>query len=240
MKYLILTFILLMNGTQIRAGNDSGSGGDTYGKEFEIIANELLKVMKINKDSPIIKRHKIDLHLLELEISRTVIRTAEKVFLDGKEVDASKYTPTDYIAGIINLSRERWRKKNLLKRIELVAHEYMGILKLERNNYEVSIDLTEFILITHEKIKNNPLLKVNLYYGNRKHISSMISMHSRSVICDETLDEYLMMVRQAEDEALNNCQAYKSNCKVIGYETDAVISLESPGFRYCDITVIAK
>ncbi len=237
MRVLITIFFLSLILTKGYCGDDGGSGGDVYGKEFELLGREFSKVIKEFDGSAILRKWEVDADLFLAAIEATLLRSdeGENVVLKGKEVDAIKNPEKKSIL----INRTRWRGMSLLKRMEMVVHEYLGILGKEVNQYAVSNEFSDFIILAYRKIKDHPLLEVDLHYGYRRLETTF---HARNKICDPSVPDFQMLLKEAEQEAISRCQLYneEAECELRMTETREVISVKLIGYRYCEITIIAK
>src|SRR3990167_4896319 len=87
MKNLIVVMAILFSQISF-AGNDGGSGGDTYAKEFEMLARALHKTFKSHENHPILLKWRLKPSLFELAINTTLLRSADSsdVVLNSYEV----------------------------------------------------------------------------------------------------------------------------------------------------------
>lgn len=233
MKYFILLIAICFSANTY-AGNDGGSGGDAYGKEFEMLGRSLLQTFQQNENHPVLRKWNIKPSLFEMVINTTVLRSADRsmVVLDGREVDAIKNPDTRQIL----INEDRWRARTLLQRIELVLHEYLGILGVERDQYQVTNELSDLVVQTYNRVKNSKAENINLFYGHQKVINSVNSQ----IICNESSLAFKDALELAKQEALAKCALYNSDCKVRLTEVEAIISPVMIGYKYCSVTVIAK
>jgi hypothetical protein len=233
MKYLIL--LLLASFIQpCFAGDDPGGGGDTYAKEFEMLGRALHKTFAAHPEHPLLVKWNLKPSLFEMAINTTLLRSADgtEVILDGMEVDAINHYHNQIV---IMINQDRWIEKSLLKKLELVLHEYLGILGVEKNNYPVTNEFADLVIETYNRIKNTVAQDVNLYFGKQKVTAPM----SSASICDATSTTYKDAVEVASYEAISKCQLYNKKCSIISVEGVAVISSTMIGYKYCSITAIA-
>ena len=156
MKFLIylislVTFTFAHSGS----GGAGGHGGD--GKSFEfystgkVILHELSLLSK-DELKEIHPQLTVDEFKYALEKTR-VISTQEDLFVDGKNVDAKNVIEKNL--PVIYINRDRWvaHKDNIVTKMALVAHEYLGITKSLFDNGEWNHYLVSENLISKLKIK---------------------------------------------------------------------------------------
>ena len=233
MKLLVLLMSVLFIQPSF-AGNDGGSGGDAYAKEFEMLARELHKTFSSNENNPVLIKWRLKPSLFELAVNTTLLRSSDssEVVLDSMEVDAINYQNKRLIV----INQDRWRQRTLLQKIELTLHEYLGILGIEKGNYIATNELSDLVVQTYNRVKNSSSDQINLFYGNQKPASSVNS----STICDQSLPSYHDAVELAKNEALTKCSLHSKSCKILSLTAEPVISTVFFGYKYCSITAIAK
>ncbi|MES2769967.1 MAG: hypothetical protein V4596_12550 [Bdellovibrionota bacterium] len=233
MKLLALLIVILITPPSF-AGNDGGSGGDAYAKEFEMLARELHKTFKQDESNPALIKWRLKPSLFELVVNTTLLRSADgsEVILDAMEVDAINYKNRR----LILINQDRWRQRSLLQRLELTLHEYLGILDIEKGNYIVTNELSDLIVQTYNRIKNSNSNQINLFYGNQKIGSSMNS----AIICDQSSPAYADAVELAKNEAITKCSLQNKSCKILSLTAEPIISSLVMGYKYCSVTAIAK
>ena len=233
MKYLSLLLIVLFTNTSF-AGNDGGSGGDTYAKEFEMLGRALADTFKQNENHPVLQKWRLKSSLFELAVNTTLLRSSDgsEVVLDSYEVDAINYENKRLIV----INQDRWRQKSLLQKLELTLHEYLGILGIEKGNYIVTNELSDLIVQTYNRVKKSNSNLLNLFYGNQKIVSPVNS----SVICDSNSAAYKDAIELAKNEALAKCSLQSKKCDILMVTTEQKISSVMIGYKYCSVTAIAK
>lgn len=124
---IVSHFALGFNGS---AGGIDAGGGDAYAAEFVGLAHQLVDMATELEDSP------VDADELKAAIRETEVQTLDKVFLNGIEKDAVNFPSRK----LIELSRSRWDEiqDDVLRRYRLVLHEYLGILKMNDEDYQIS------------------------------------------------------------------------------------------------------
>lgn len=117
------------------AGPITSGGGDGYAAEFTKFAYAIVGILK-NSPSTFISPS-----LLKNAIENTRVITKERLIWQNEEVGAINYPSTNKI----ELSREHWRilQGDNLKKLVLVFHEYLGILKIDDSRYQISNKLFE-------------------------------------------------------------------------------------------------
>ena len=115
-----------------QGGANSGGGGDTVAIQFIQTANRLAEHLLFLQEDD---RRGLDPRALgEAVFSVQVQSTEDKLILNGASVDAINYPSEKRIL----LSRSGWEKANPELRQVLVLHEYLGILGVRDDHYQVS------------------------------------------------------------------------------------------------------
>jgi hypothetical protein len=233
MKSLLLT-LLIFTSPFVFAGNDGGHGGDTYGKEFEELGRILHQTMLENSSSPVLAKWNVKPSLFLMAVESTLLRSAEgsEVRLNGYEVDLINNSDTH----IILLNRTRWREKNLYDKLQIVLHEYLGIIKIEVDHYYASNDFSDILVKAYNNAKKIPYMtNANVFYGYQEITTSL----GTTTICNPQTQVYKDALANAETVAMEKCKLNKLDCRVIERNIEPVISVLTIGYRYCSITVVA-
>ncbi len=135
LKYFSLTILIVCQFTfEVRAGHETGHGGDGRASEFIAIAQQLLKDLKAQ---PI---PGIDTAKLESAISQARVRSSADTLTDidsGEEVDAINHpqkTPPEIV-----INRSAWDTiASGFERRRLVLHEYLNIAGVDDRKYQLS------------------------------------------------------------------------------------------------------
>ncbi|MBK9321580.1 MAG: hypothetical protein IPM97_01250 [Bdellovibrionaceae bacterium] len=135
LKYFSLTILIVCQFVfEVRAGHETGHGGDGRASEFVAMAQLLLKDLKAQ---PI---PGIDTAKLESAISQTKVRSSADTLSDidsGKKVDAINHpqkTPPEIV-----ISRSAWDTiASGFERRRLVLHEYLNIAGVDDRQYQLS------------------------------------------------------------------------------------------------------
>lgn len=139
MKLLVALLMGLALSTASYAEQGTRGGGDQVAYEFAVAANRLLKLFQENESlRQLVPQLRVE--ALE-EATRTVqLESRDRLFLEKREVDAINYP----VEKRIEVSAARWNgnKKSGISRLSLVAHEYMGILGIDDENYKVSYQIS--------------------------------------------------------------------------------------------------
>lgn len=136
MKKLFVFLAVMVTGLGARAGGwEGGNAGDAYAAEFVFSGRDVLQRLELLAAAgmPAMSTDK----LREVMQTTTVV-TEDKVTVGGLERDAAN----DPAHKMIHLNRRRWvqyRQSDETKaRLQLVLHEYLGIVGVEDGKYQVS------------------------------------------------------------------------------------------------------
>lgn len=132
---LFLLIILSVFSTTAIAGDGVGNGGDSIASEFILTAKDALRILKGKSE---VKKY-LDVDKFEIAILNTKISsTDDSLILNDIEVDAINYPEQKRI----KINRSRWldlrSSSRTVSRFNLVMHEYLGIMKIEDNQYSLS------------------------------------------------------------------------------------------------------
>jgi hypothetical protein len=133
---LICSMLLSLEGL---AGNSVLNGGDSVSIEFVAIARIALADLTLeNLSGP----NQETAMQIKAQIDQIKVYSQDRTFLtDGQEVDAINEPQ----AKKITVGRFRWsiQKNHMRQRLQLVLHEYIGVLGYDDNNYVLSQPLLE-------------------------------------------------------------------------------------------------
>lgn len=169
-KFFFLIHILFAVPTWAYEGWDHGNAGDSYAAEFVMTAKDLVLHLKTLPSGEL---DEVNLALLIGAIETTTVRTEDQLLYKGREVEAIN----DPDQKLILLNRSIWRSRraenNTIARYTFVLHEYLGIMRVNDEQYKVSGPLVALL-----DLKNynpalwwNPLnpvnyITMNLVYSN--------------------------------------------------------------------------
>ena len=113
-------------------GGTSGGGGDSYSLEFVSLAYNIISTLKTQ---PIAG---IDLTKLARAVATTRVNSKALLTLNGNLVDAINYP--DAKNPRIEISRSGWDHliADPAEKMSLVLHEYLGILRVDDRQYQIS------------------------------------------------------------------------------------------------------
>ncbi len=145
MKIIFSAFIIFLLANFAKAesgGNSVGNGGDASAEEFVESARKCVQYLNSAQlDSGL----SIIVSVIENHIGLTQVNSTENdLWLRGTQVDAINYPEEHKI--IIN--RKRWQTLKLgqvVTRMTLVLHEYLGVAGFDDGKYEISQKLIEII-----------------------------------------------------------------------------------------------
>jgi hypothetical protein len=222
------------------AGNEGGHGGDLYSMEFvtlgKILLTGLTKTESVN--SQLFAKSKFSLGSFRIAIANTRVVSAEgsEVQLRGHEVDGINNSDLKNIL----LNRTRWREDDLLERLKLTLHEYFGILAVEQDSYDVSIEFEPLLKEIARKMTETGAtdgLMANLYYGRALLIPGL----TQSLTCDSNSAEFAQYVAFSRSQAESKCLlSGKKTCQLISQTAVPVISTQTMGLRYCEISTVIR
>ena len=159
--FLILQMSLPIWGQQNRhekiKGNEGSGGGAFFAAEFSFLGYNAVSSIKKIPNFPIKPQQ------FKRVVESTIVEFTRDILRDGNglEVDAQNFP----YRKLIRVNYNRWDKMQFspLQKLQLVIHEYLGILKINDSGYRVS----KLILDGGVKIKelNCKILYVNNYQG---------------------------------------------------------------------------
>lgn len=244
MKNLVLSFSLFLvlgfSFANAFAGNEGAHGGDPYGLEFATLGDELSKLLnKYETVHPDLfqKYHFTALRFASsVKSTRLVSGEGSDVILNGNEVDAIN---TPQLSQIL-INRTRWRESELSARVKLVLHEYFGILAVEQDRYNASLDFKEFTELAIQEIKQkipSSSFMVNLFYGRCLSVPSLVQTST----CDDDPARLAQAKSCALAQAEGSCRiSGRSQCRLVSMSPTPTISTAVIGLRYCEVLVIMK
>ncbi len=230
---LSLLFIFSFNNFS-QAGNEGAYGGDTYALEFISLGGKIAKALN-NAEASLLSKWGLSTSKFKEAVNSVRVVSAEgsEVVLNGAEVDAINYPDRNEIL----MNRTRWREGNLKSRLKIVLHEYFGILNIERNSYEASLEFAPFIGALAKNLAKNSSSEINLFYGRCLAVPSLSETGS---MCDANSEKVQKAEACAKFSAEGKCRLEKNNCELISLDYEVVISTVQIGLRYCEVTAIIK
>jgi len=169
-KFLILIQILFSVPALAVDGWEHGNAGDSYAAEFVMTAKDL--VIRL-KTLPSTELKEVNLALLIGAIETTTVRTEDKLIYKGLEVEAVN----DPDQKMIHLNRSIWRSRrsenSTIARYTFVLHEYLGIMRVNDDQYKVSGPLVALLDLKNYNPSMwwNPLNPVNYITMNMVYSS---------------------------------------------------------------------
>ncbi len=218
-------------------GNEGGHGGDPYASEFYILGKicaaslaesnqEILKTLSADGES----------FLKTVNQSRIVSANSEDMILNGYEVGAINFPSSQ----IIKVNSKIWKRLNLDQKIQLVLHEYLGLMSIELDTYNISSNLRKWTHELSEYIANEPQFKnlnVNMFFGN---CSAAVPLQQAST-CDASSVNYAKALTCAQAQAETLCRSSgQKSCEQISLVATEFIDSKLIGLRQCIIEVIMK
>jgi hypothetical protein len=137
-------------------GSEVGNGGDTWSIDFVSTANRTAE--EISRMTPE-QRYGVEPLSLSKTIELTKVEsTPEPIFIGGIQKTAINYPNQKKIL----LSRPSWDAvKNMIVKRRLALHEFLGIMRIDDQNYQIS-----------SKIYANEMIGVNPCEGNEDKLRS--------------------------------------------------------------------
>jgi hypothetical protein len=222
------------------AGNEGAHGGDPYGLEFQTLGHSVLDALSAN--DPNLQKLELKWHFTATDFANAlqsvhvVSGEHNQVILNGNEVDAINNESNNQIL----VNRTRWREDDLISRVQLVLHEYFGILNVERDRYDASFEFAFLTQAVAKKISSqdaNHEFMANLFYGFSESIPALTDEST----CKAGSDSLTQATARAESEAQNKCLlSGKSKCSLVSTTYDPKLSETEMGLRYCEITSIVQ
>lgn len=214
-------------------GNEGPHAGDAYAFEFMELGTELAEYLSRPEFNPLLQAHKIDLEGFKRALNRRVYSyEPEFVMVNNNVVDAVNFDtePT-------RVNRLNWRRARLIQKLKAVFHEYLGVMGIERDNYNVSIYFIKMLEDLAQKLltdQNSP----NLFYG--------VCVASPPITyvgptCQGTEPWFKSAEKCAEQAARQNCELDRRiECSPPRTFTREVKSKHMAGIEFCEVTVIVK
>ncbi len=232
-------FIFIMQSFS-NAGNEGGHGGDPYAIEFSTIGNFISKslIQYEIKNPQIFRKWNFTSTNFKEAVASIRITSSEgpEVILRGQEVDAINFPDKS----LILVNRTRWRESSLHSRVQLVLHEYFGILDVERDHFQASIDFAAFSIEVTKTISSKNSSEsfiANIYYGQCISVPALIS----SSTCETSSTSFYQAKKCALAQAEGKCRlSGKAQCQLLSLIPTAKVSKEPVGLRYCEILAIMK
>ncbi|MGZ3695170.1 MAG: hypothetical protein ACXWQO_13605 [Bdellovibrionota bacterium] len=220
-------------------GNEGGHGGDPYALEFSGIAKALGdKLVKEEERSPqAFQKWKFTGATFQKAAKNTRFTSAESedMILRGQEVDAINFPDQS----LIKVNRARWRELNFRARTQLVLHEVFGILNVERDSFEASLDFKTFVANASKEMETElaDSAQMNLFYGQCQSFPSLSETSTCGSGTEKLEKAQICAVNQAEAK----CRlSGKGACEILNTSYTPKMSATAFGLRYCDVLVLMK
>ncbi|MBK9294827.1 MAG: hypothetical protein IPM57_10375 [Oligoflexia bacterium] len=231
MKPLKIFLILATLTTPALAGNDGPGAGDMYAYEFTWLAKSVAKHLT-TKDFSDAKIETTPKELLET-ISQTRVYSKEKVYIDSFEVDAANYSKSKKI----ELNRQRWRNSNIYQRSKLAIHEFLGILSLEWNHYDLSHPLSKKIEQALDRaIASGEVDLPHIHYG---YCSKTPALEERDY-CEPLTRQANELKACAISMAMKRCEMQSKGCQIYEVIVQPVLDRRMPLIQHCTAEAIVQ
>lgn len=235
--YFITLIFSIFSSINVVAGNEGGHGGDTIALEFRLIGDIINQELSQLDD---LKLRKLNFSKSEFEKAYKSVRVVSapgyECKLNYEEVDAINFPEQSKI----KVNSDRWVQKNIEAKVRLVFHEYLGIIGAERDSFEVTNQLLEFLSYISNLIRKKESLQsmdINLFYGKCQYFPSV----SSTSICDVTAEGFKLAQVCANNQAAASCRlGGREGCETIDTKFTPVIRTDLIGLRYCEILTIKK
>jgi hypothetical protein len=241
MKTLLIIMMLTSSFAfgRTEGGNEGGHGGDPYALEFSGIAKALGdKLVKEEERSvQAFDKWKFKAVAFQKAAKNTRYASAESddMILRGQEVDAINFPDQ----GLIKVNRARWRELNFRARTQLVLHEVFGILNVERDSFEASLDFKTFVANAAKEMETElaDSAQMNLFYGQCQSFPAL----SESSTCGSGTDKLEKAQICAVNQAEAKCRlSGKGACEILNTSYTPKMSSTAFGLRYCEVLVLMK
>ncbi len=183
-KILTLCVLTLTFSGETKAGiRDVGNGGDAVALEFIQMANIVLKEIEIDAYKLFPEFTTRDLR--EAIVSTKVV-SKQKTILLGVEKDAINYPSKK----LIEVSRSRWSRDSKLSytTLSLVFHEYLGIMRINDEDFSVSNRLLEYFRDNKKRVQERELSGRTVLTDSDVFMSMTISMSDKKITLSGQVD----------------------------------------------------
>jgi len=132
MRKLVLILVVMSAANAYAVGGTVGNGGDSIAIQFKDIGNTLVAQLRFAE-----KKNKlpIDPESFKQVVNKSIVEsTNNKLVLKGKRKDAINYPSSQRIV----IYAPGWRQLSIQDKRKLVLHEYLGLLKVDDSQYQIS------------------------------------------------------------------------------------------------------
>lgn len=173
MKLLIVLMSFLAS--TAFAGIKDGGGGSGVAAEFVELAHDLEKRLE-SKSIP-----GVDVEAFRKAVNETKVITKRNLKLRGATVDAINYPGLK----LIEVSVTRWNKltKTPWVKLQIVFHEYLGILQIDDSNYQISRQI-----LNSDLCNRTPGIVAAVETAVRRSCDQ-VTLHDLSYVTDLTIRE---------------------------------------------------
>jgi hypothetical protein len=246
MKLLICTFVLIFNSVSSFAvndsshsGNEGGHGGGPEAIEFVSLAKQIYLELQSPIYTDLNRASGLNLEAFKIKIDTALVRSkpsAEMILVqngNADEVDAIVQPSLNRIS----IHADRWLSATSSQKLALVLHEYFGLLGIEVDVYNVSINYAPALNAVLLRLISEQRVSPIRYYGE-----GVISLplYSRNQ-CDADNVQSERAIAAAAAQALLKCQVEtKANCTVEQSNIRLFSPSSAPEFTYCRARAIAR
>ncbi|MCU1441760.1 MAG: hypothetical protein JWP85_2757 [Rhodoglobus sp.] len=241
MKTLLLLMMLASSFAFGRSdgGNEGGHGGDPYALEFSGIAKAIGDKLVQEETRSGAAFIKWKFKAADFQKSAKAIRytsaESDDMVLRGQEVDAINFPDQN----LIKVNRARWRELNFRARSQLVLHEVFGILGVERDSFEASLDFKSFLANASKEMETElaDSSQMNLFYGLCQSFPAL----GDASTCGSGTDKLEKAQICATNQAEAKCRmSGKGGCEILNTSYTPKMSTTAFGLRYCEVLVLMK
>lgn len=197
MKKLLLLLLSLICAQAHAVGWDHGNAGDSYAAEFIMTAKDLVVHLKTLPGTEI---KEFNLTLLVGAIETTTVRSEDNlIYKDGREVEAINDPDQKLIVVNRNIWRTHRADVETIHRYTFVLHEYLGIMRVNDEQYKVSGRLVALLTLKNYNPAQwwNPLNPVNYITMNLIYSSGSCAINGLQFDLNKT-EEVLVSETQGD------------------------------------------
>ena len=231
--FILILSVLCMNSF---AGNEGPNGGDPIAFEFVSLGNVIVNELERSDYRTLLQELQIDLNeLRDKVLSGSRVYSEDKVFLaDGTEVGAINYVRRSRIV----IGSDRWKSYNAIQKLNLVLHEYLSLMEIELNIYEVSLEFIDVFRSVKTKLIETRSDVLHYYSG--QVVARPLFEHNQG--CDDNSSFLDSAKRATRQRAINICEAdTQRNCDFHTYNIRIVDTLGTNSWTLnCKVEAVAR
>ncbi len=181
MKTALLIMGMILS-VQAYAWREAGNGGDHTAQEFVATAKEAIDILE-TISPPLTDKETIRKVRASLQTTQ-VFMVGELCLLDVNNGRRECFDALNYPKATtprIEVSRTRWVQMNRKERLAIALHEFLGIIEVENNTYQISGPFRE-ALGTALETRIQPVTKEEL--GKLENLNSGITNEEARTFCE--------------------------------------------------------